>query len=270
MHRIFFIAALLAVLASGIAWANQPRALPSLAQPGRIAGVADNISAAGGAPAASVSSALPFGLAWGDSPEKAQKLLKKQTTNVHRATGGDQAAGREIVDAQKYYDGQPFLVRCVFEKGKLAVIGLTAILAAYKNNLRRARELAQKFFIKKLNKKYILMKIEHENGVEKRFYKSDFANVETHCGEYGDRGAAIASILYRSLSAGELLFPDAILATERQTANQPPQEALRPGHMRAAMQYAQEPTEYYRFMQRECASIPWRRFNKIRRQLMQG
>lgn len=142
---------------------------------------------------------LPFGLGWGDSVAQVEGALKKKTTNVHLVKEENARPERVVIEARKFYDDHPFTVRCLFYRNRLQNIAIYAHTAGFRDNLKRAGDLARKVFLARI-KKYpncsLLERSPHDGG-QKYVYKSDRARVDLSWGRINKTRAAVVLVVWR-------------------------------------------------------------------------
>lgn len=153
---------------------------------------------------------LPFGLGWGDSVAQAEAALKKKTTNVHFVKEENPRPERVVIESRKFYDDHPFTVRCLFYRNRLQNIAIYAHTAGFRDNLKRAGELARKIFLARV-KKYpgcgLLERGPHDGG-QKYVYRSDSALVDISWGRIRKTGAAVVLVVWRRPRHFDNPFPD--------------------------------------------------------------
>lgn len=140
---------------------------------------------------------LPFDIGWQDSVAMVEAMLKKQTTNVHFVK--DAPSERTIIESRKFYDDHPFTVRCVFYRNKLKDIVIYAVTAGFKDNLRRAGDLAKKIFLAKVKKypKCSLLNKRTVEGGQKYFFRSEHALVDLSWGRIKKTKTGIVLVVWR-------------------------------------------------------------------------
>lgn len=153
---------------------------------------------------------LPFGLGWGDSVAQAEAALKKKTTNVHFVKEENARPERVVIESRKFYDDHPFTVRCLFYRNKLQNIAIYAHTAGFKDNLKRAGDLARKIFLARIRKypNCGLLERGPRDGGQKYVYSSDRAQVDLSWGRIRKTGAAVVLVVWRRPKHLDNPFPD--------------------------------------------------------------